>query len=478
MRPSFLSRSFAIFVCLLGTFSVAQASHILGTELTYEYVGTAASPNQYHVTARLFQDLNSPVTDQQLTLTCGKNECAATLPGSFTSTLIRTGTVVAPRSCANSDFPFQITTLEGMVQLAPARWTLSVNCSNRSIGVANINQSGQMSTYVQAVLDNTTGLTNFSPRFTTSQLLHLTSSTQPQHYSLNAFDSEGDSLVYQLVQPLANPATPTPCGQPTTGAIAPHFQLNATTGELLTIAGPTQQGYYALAARVDEYRQVGGAWQQIGSITRDMTYLVTIGTNQVPTFTRVALTSNPTGQLLGQTIRVNPGQTLVLTLTAADADAGQTLALTSIVPGIVPGTTFQDLGNGQAQLTWQVPATLPLGHYALPVTATDNACPAPGFGVVTVPFLVTRQVLATHARQALAQPPFPVPFQEEVRFQLTSQGRQTVIIADEMGRTVTQLATDSDGSVTWRPATSVAAGLYFVRNLSGTQVARLSYSGR
>ncbi|WP_460609108.1 hypothetical protein [Hymenobacter terrigena] len=477
MHPSFLSRGFAILACLLGSFSVAQATHILGAELTYEYAGTAANPNQYHVTARLFQDLNSPVADVQMELTCGKNGCAATLPGSFTTQLVRTGVVVAPRACANSEFPFQISTLEGMVQLAPARWTLSINCSNRSDGLANVAQSMQMSTYVQAVLDNTTGLTNFSPRFTTAQLLHLTS-TQPQHYSLSAFDSEGDSLVYQLVQPLANPTTAVPCGQPTVGAIAPHFQLNATTGELLTVAGPTQQGRYALAARVDEYRRVGGAWQQIGSITRDMTYLVSVGTNQVPAFTRVALASNPTGQLLGQTIRVNPGQTLVLSLTAADPDAGQTLTLGSIVPGIVPGTTFQDLGNGQGQLTWQVPATLPLGHYVLPVTANDNACPAPGFGVVTVPVLVTQQVLATRSRQALAQPPFPVPFQDEVRFQLTGQGRQTVLITDEMGRAVAQLTTAADGSVVWRPATSVAAGLYIARNQSGTQVARLSYNGR
>ncbi|MBH8558161.1 hypothetical protein [Hymenobacter negativus] len=477
MRPFFLSRSLAIIVCLLGTFSAARASHIRGAELTYEYAGTAANPNQYYVTARLFQDLNSPVMDGQMELTCGKNGCAATLPGSFTTYLMRTGGVVAPRACANSEFPFQVTTLAGLVQLPPARWTLSINCTNRTDGVANIAQSMQMSTYVQALLDNTTGLTNSSPRFTTAQLLHLTS-TQPQRYSLSAFDSEGDSLAYQLVQPLANPTTAAPCAQLTVGAIAPHFQINATTGELLTVAGPTQQGFYALAARVDEYRRVGGAWQQIGSITRDMTYLVSVGTNQVPAFTRVALASNPSGQLLGQTIRVNPGQTLVLALTATDPDAGQTLTLGSTVPGIVPGTTFQDLGNGQGQLTWQVPATLPLGHYVLPVTANDNACPAPGFGVVTVPVLVTQQVLATRSRQALAQPPFPMPFQAEVRFQLTGQGRQTVLITDEMGRTVAQLASAADGSVVWRPATSVAAGLYLARNLSGTQVAHLSYNGR
>lgn len=476
MRLSFLFRGVVALILWWSSIVAAHASHILGAELTYKYIGTAASPNQYHVTARLFRDLASAVADPQLTLTCGKNECGTTLPGSFTTTLVRTGTITPPASCANASIAYQIVTLEGAVQLSPAHWTLSIDCSNRAVGVTNISFSETFSTYVKAELDNTTGLINSSPHFTTSRLIQL-AGNQSQRYSLSAFDSEGDSLVYQLVQPLATPTTSAPCGGTTNGTLAPHFQINAATGELLTVAGPVQQGRYVLAARVDEFRRVAGSWQQIGSITRDMTYFVAVGTNQVPSFTRVSPTGSPGSQLLGQTIRVNPGQTLSLTLTATDPDAGQLLTMSSEIAAIIPGATFQDLGNGQGQITWAVPITLPLGRYAFTAMVADNSCPAPGVEVVTLRFLVTQQVLATRPRQPLAQLPYPTPFSDEVRLQFTGSGSQAVLIADELGRTVARLTTAPDGSIVWRPAANLSAGLYFARNQSGTQVARLPYSG-
>lgn len=479
MRLSFHLRSLAALIFCWGSALAAHATHLLGAELTYEYAGTAANPNQYHVMVRLFHDLNSVIDETAIKLTCGKNECGTALAGSFATTLFRTGVVIPPSACTTLNLAYKISTLEGLVQLPPARWTLSIDGSNRAFGTQNVSNPEMMSTYVKAILDNTTGLINNSPRFTTAQLIRLAGTQPLQAHSLAAFDSEGDSLVYQLVQPLATPTAAATCGSLTVGAIAPHFAMNAATGELRTVASPAQQGRYALAARVDEYRRVNGSWQQIGSITRDMTYLVTAGANLPPAFTRVALTSNPNGQLLGQTIRVNPGQLLALTLTAADPDAGQTLTLTSDLPGIVPGVTFQDLGGGQAQLNWQVPATLPAGRYVLTANAADNSCPTPGAAAATLPILVTRQALATQqTRQPLAQPPFPVPFQDEVRFQFTGAGRQPVIITDELGRTVAQLLSAADGSIVWRPAATAPAGLYMARNERGTQVARLSYTGQ
>ncbi|MBO2011349.1 hypothetical protein [Hymenobacter negativus] len=334
-----------------------------------------------------------------------------------------------------------------------------------------------LTVFLKAELDNTNGIINSSPRFTTARIIQLTS-TQPQRYSASAFDIEGDSLVYQLVQPLAQPTAAASCGFSTMGAIAPHFQINAASGELLTIAGPVQQGLYAMAVRVSEYRRLNGTWQLIGSIARDMNYIVSTGTNQTPTFTRVVRTGSPGTQLMGQPISVNPGQMLSLALTATDADAGQTLTLTSSTAGVVSRAVFQDMGGGQGQLTWQVPAAFPLGRYPLTVTAFDDACPAAGVAVITLPIVVTQQVLATRVRQLLAQAPHPAPFQHDVRFQLTEPGRQPVTIVDALGRTVAQLTTAADGSVVWQPASGVVAGLYFARNQNGSQVARLSYSGR
>ncbi|WP_201981540.1 hypothetical protein [Hymenobacter rubidus] len=480
MRLSFLFRSVVGFLFCWTSALIAHATHELGSELTYQYVGTVANPNLYHITARLFRDPNTVIQTNNVIVTCGRNECGNTLPGSFTVLLTLTSSVLKTNGCSGSvGISYRLMTLEGDVQLPPARWTLSIQATNRRSDIINVPQSSQQNFYVSSELDNTTGLVDSSPRFLTTQLI-LLSSTQPQlHQSLSAFDSDGDSLVYQLVPSLGTASTISACATGTIGTVAPHFQLNAATGELLTLAGPTQQGFYDLAARVDEYRRLNGSWQRIGSVTRDIMYLVALSNNQLPAFNRVALTSNPTGQLLGQTIRVNPGQTLSLTLTAADPDAGQVLTLTSDVAGLVPGATFQDQGNGQGLLTWQVPAAQPLGRYTLTAMAADNACPTAGATAVTLPILVTQQVLATQpAHQNLAQLPYPTPFSEEVRFQLQGAGRQPVAIVDGLGRTVAHLATDASGNVVWRPEAGIAAGLYFARNLDGSQVARLSYSGR
>ena len=479
MRLPFQLRSFVVVLLCWGSTLAAHASHLLCAELTYEYAGTAALPNQYRVMARIFSDGDTAPPPLQITVYCAKNGCST--PGSFNATLGHTGYTTLATGCTNTNGPYIITLVEGLVQLPPARWALSIDLAARIGGLVNLPQfpATFLSTLVVAELDNTTGLVNSSPRFTTSRLVRLVS-TQPQHYSLNAFDSEGDSLAYELVQPRITASSNIPCGvgMPAPGTLAPHFQVNAITGELLTVAGVAQQGSYALAGRVNEYRRINGAWQQIGSIMADRTYFFTAGANQVPTFTSVARTGSPTIQLLNQTIRVVAGQTLSLTLAATDADAGQLVTLNSNVAGIVPGATFQPLANGQGQLTWQVPATLPPGRYAFTATAFDDACPVPGHGVLTLSFLVTPQVLAAQpSRQPLAQLPFPIPFQEEVRFRLTGPGRQPVVITDELGRTVAQLLSAADGSIVWRPAAAVSAGLYLARNLAGTQVARLSYTG-
>lgn len=471
-------RVLLLLFCCWGSAFRARASHVLGADLTYEYAGTSAAPYLYRVTARIFSDgsaasgIAAPPT--QITLVCSQNGCAQL---TLTTTLARTTSQTLMTSCTGTTESAIITTMQGLVTLPPAQWLLTVNIASRVAAVTNVLQSASLPLYVNAELDNTTGLVNSSPRFSASRPVHLVSA-QPQRYSLSAFDSEGDSLAYEAVQPLTIDTNPVAtCGAPTVGAAAPHLQLNTATGELVAVASAASQlGIYALAVRVKEYRRVSGIWRKIGSVMRELDYYVSTGTNQVPAFTRVAPAGIPTSQLLGQEIRVAAGQTVNLVLTATDADSGQPVTLSSEVAGLVSGATFQPLANGQGQLTWQVPATLPKGRYCLTVTALDNACPLLGHSVLTLTFLVTNPTLATHLRQALAQQPFPVPFNEAVRFQFTGQGVQPVAITDALGRQVARLETAPDGRVEWRPDASLPAGLYFARNLAGTQVARLQFS--
>lgn len=464
--------------CLF-SISTAQASHLIGGELAYEYVGTATVPHRYHVVARLFCDANNtlPTTNgfADLTLTCSPTGCVNGT-GSFLTTLNRVSSPQMATGCNGGGIPYYLVTLDGIVNLPPAQWKLSFELSTRPAYLMNVQQPTNTPLYVSAELNNSSGLVDSSPRFTTTRVVQFTSA-QSQHYSAGAFDPDGDSLAYRLIQPLGASTAPLTCGSPTAGSLAPHFSLNTTTGELSGLLTNGQLGVFAQAVRVTEYRRLNGTWQAIGSVMRDLAYFSSSGPNLVPAFTSVALTASPNTQLMGQPIPIVAGQTVSLTLTAADADAGQTLTLNSDAVGNVPGLTFQNQGNGQGQLTWQVPASLPTGHYTLTATVFDNACPVPGHSVITLPF-VTMQPLSTHIRQLLAQLPYPTPFQETVQLQLASPGPQHVTITDGLGRVVAQLLTTGDGRLTWRPAPALAAGLYFARTTDGSQVARLAYAGR
>lgn len=478
MRIHNLLRAVVVLACWLGNMAAAQASHLLGAELAYDYAGTPAAPHRYHVTARLSTDATNggpTAIPNSIALNCNATGCTNGA-GSFVATLPLSSFQRQFTGCNNSGLLYYLVVLDGLVDLPPAQWKLSIDLMTRVLGIYNVQQSSATSIYVSTELNNSSGLVNFSPRFTTSHLIYLTSG-QPQRYSLSAFDPDGDSLTYQLVQPLGGSRAPLPCELPTVGALAPHFLLDRFTGELRT-SGSSQRGVFALAVQVAEYRRLGGSWQLIGNVLRDLAYYSTSATNhRVPDFTGVAPTGNPGRQLLGQPIPATAGQLLDLTLTAIDSTASLALTLSSDAVGIVPGLAFRNLGNGQGQLLWQVPATLSPGRYTFTATVFDNGCPVLGHSVLTLTFVVAQPLGTAAARQALLQPPYPTPFVEEVRFQLTSVGPQAVTITDATGRVVAQLRSAPDGRVRWQPAASVAGGLYFARSSDGRQVARLAYAG-
>ncbi len=172
------------------------------------------------------------------------------------------------------------------------------------------------------------------------------------------------------------------------------------------------------------------------------------------------------------------GQAISLTLSAADPDAGQALRFSSDATGVVPGLSLTTLSPTQAQLTWQVPATLPPGRYTATVAVFDNGCPLNASKEQTFVFLVSAPGAALAGRPAL--PPtdaaaFPMPFREQMQFQ--AAGGQAIIVVDELGRVVARLQADADGRVQWQPTPTLPAGLYVARGADGRPLARLLRAG-
>lgn len=453
------------------------ASHILGGDIAYAPVAaTTVGVPRYHVTVRLFRDVMG-VEQPVVRLACNRSDCNATTNDYFFVENIPR-TMNARRTslgCAAAS-PFRVYDtylFETDVNLPRGQWTLSASLENRSGSILNIPNAIARSFYISAFLDNQLAPQNTSPQFLTTLLPYLCGSTA-QRYSFGTFDADGDSLAYSFIfsqEQLVPGSYTNLCGMPIAGSFSPHFQINTATGALTAPAGPVQQGNYVMAARVNEYRRIGGTWQPIGYVIRDVTYLAYSGTNLPPGFTGLTLGSG-VAQALDQPVVVRPGQTTSLLFSAADPDAGQTLRFSSDATTVIPGLSLATVNATQARLTWQVPANLPPGRYRATIAVQDDGCPLNASEEQTITFVVTNVALAARLGTDAPITAFPMPFHEQVQFQATTGG-QFVLIVDELGRPIAQLRAGADGRVQWQPAASLPAGLYLARGADGRPLARL-----
>ncbi|QKG57526.1 hypothetical protein GKZ68_13390 [Hymenobacter sp. BRD128] len=453
----------------------AQASHIRGGDIAYNSIAST-TPNvpRYRVTLRLFRDITG-VEQPTVTLYGTIGDCHSVDPRNFrvdnilkahTSRLDQVA-CVGSNSGFTSSFNTDVFLYNVDVDLPRGQWTLSFTGENRNAALPAIHNF-----YVAAFLDNRLITQDTSPTFL-STLLPSLQGNLAQRYSFSTYDADRDSVAYSLVASQEALDVQVPCGTAIAGAVSPHFQLNPATGAVTIPTGGVQQGYYLTAVRVDEYRQIAGTWQRIGSVTRDISYLAQNLANQPPSFTSLAVGASP-AQSPDQTINIRAGQTVDLTLTAADPDAGQHLRFSSEATGIVPGLSLAALTATQARLTWRVPASLPPGFYTVTIAVFDDGCPNSTVEQ-TLYLRVTNQTLATRPATDAAAVAFPMPFRDQVQFQAITGG-QLVFIVDELGRTVAQLRAGADGRVLWQPAASLPAGLYLARGADGRPLARLLHA--
>lgn len=467
----------------LASLPAAHASHIIGGDIQYASVAsTTAGVPRYRVTVRLFRDI-AGVDQPSVQLTCNRGGCNATAADFFTLMVPRSRTQPRPLFTC-SPGPGIISSLYDVyfydvdVDLPRGQWTLSFAAENRNANIVNFTNSASSSFYVGTYLDNTLAGTDASPQFL-SNLLPYLNSPGPQRYTFSAFDSDGDSLVYQFTTPQQglrpNPTTAVLCGNFVANWVPTQFQLSPATGALSAPGGATlQQGYYAMAAYVYEFRRLNGGWQLIGRISRDIAYLAYATANTPPQFTGYSRAGGP---LLpsSQVVSVPAGQSVSLLLSATDPDAGQALRFSSDATAIIPGLSLTAVGATQARLTWQVPASLPPGRYTATVAVFDDSCPANASEEQTFSFRVTAaQPLAAHPAAEAPATAFPMPFREQVQF--GAAAGQAVVVVDALGRVVAQLRAAADGQVLWQPAASLPAGLYLARSADGHPLARLLHA--
>jgi len=200
-------------------------------------------------------------------------------------------------------------------------------------------------------------------------------------------DIDGDSLVYQLVNPLndaggniafsgsysaTNP-------MPTSGG----FNFNTQTGQMSFT--PTQQGVYVIDVLVSEYRN----GQLIGTTMRDIQIVVINCTNNPPNINSCLTLQNVSGAVVNScnSLGVCPGQNVSFTIGAKDPD-GQKLTVTSNIANSIPGasltTTYFGTNQDSAKIVFNwTPLGTDTGFRYFTIQVKDSACPIPGIQIFT-----------------------------------------------------------------------------------------------
>ena len=169
---------------------------------------------------------------------------------------------------------------------------------NRNAGTLNIDNSVETPFYTesQIIIDGFIGC-NQSPELLVPPVDEGCTQSAFFH-NPGAFDPDGDSLSYELVvpkqdrgvdvfnyrDPNTNEAGLYPNGFNTAnenGDNPPTFSINAITGDVIWDA-PGAEGQYNIAFKIIEWRNVGGAWEMIGYVIRDMQILIENCDNERP----------------------------------------------------------------------------------------------------------------------------------------------------------------------------------------------------
>lgn len=312
-----------LLLVLLSTQSLVQASHIIGGEVTYQWI----SGNTYQLRLSLYRDcsgiplpLSTPI--QYHSVAAGFNSfsnltqvgspeevspiCAASLPN---STCNGGGTL----------YGVEKATYEGVVTLPSNQndWVFYYEECCRNAAPTNVVFPGGMSSYFEATLNNLTVPFNNSVQFTSIPVNMINNNTTV-NLGWSAYDPDQDSLSFELVAARSGANNPLMYAsgfsalQPFAASLP--TQLNSVTG-ILTVSPNTTQ-YAIVCMRISEYR--GG--MLIGEVYRDLQIGVINSTNNLPSLTGI----NGTSSFITNGC---PGDSIQFTINSSDPDAGQTLTL-------------------------------------------------------------------------------------------------------------------------------------------------------
>ena len=246
---------------------------------------------------------------------------------------------------------------------APATYTISVEDKNRNGGVLNIPNSVNVAFYIETILVINPFLgPNSSPDILNPPIENACAN-QPFIYNPSAFDIDGDSLSYRLVNCKGDGGLDV--NGYTFPAASSVFSLDAYTGDLFWDS-PIQVGEYNVAFLIEEWRH----GVLIGSVTVDMQILVAPCDNRPPEIEPL------------KDYCVLAGTTVNFIVRATDPDMGDVVTLTATGGPfkVTPSAIFPQPSHGtnsvQSYFSWQTHCShVRKNPYTVTFKAQDNSLP-------------------------------------------------------------------------------------------------------
>ncbi len=372
----------AIYFSLLLMFLIpisSKASHVMGMDLTYECLG----PNRYLVTLKLYRDCNGISPSGSYTLNYSSAQCGVS--SSINLTQLGQPIDITPlcpsiqSQCNGSNqYGVQKYTYQGILNLPAgcgSDWVMTVTECCRNAAITSLTNPSNENILVEATLNNTLASCDNSPQFLNDPVPFYCAN-QLSNYNHGATDSDGDSLVFTLV-PCENGvgtyvsykggySATSPLA--TTGA----FNLNSSNGQLSFTPSSTQVS--VVKVQVDEYRN----GVKIGTVVRDMQFIVVNCSNNLPTASGVNGTAS-------NTFTMTACSNSCFTINSADGDAAD--VVTMISNNAIPGATFTTTSGSRPVGTFcWAPTQSDVGTYTFTVQVKDNHCQI--YGTNTYPYTV------------------------------------------------------------------------------------------
>jgi gliding motility-associated-like protein len=394
-----------VLFLLLGI-QTSRASHFMGGDISYVCLGN----NQYQVFLTIYRDCSGVGMSTSELLTINSPSCGLTLPSVTATQVAGTGNEVSPvcaallpQTTCNSGG-----TLPGVQEYVySAIITLPQGCRDWRVSwgqccrnnATNLQNATSQNFFITSTINNLNGLCNNSATFTALPVPYICAG-QPFNYNHGAIDADGDSLIYELIQPASSATVNIPYQgtftpqQPLLTSPPNSLVFNTFTGQMSFTpqAGTVQT--VVMAVRVYEIRN----GDTIGITMRDMQVVVlTNCTNSSVSGSAPIVSAGGTFDPVTRSFVVCQCTDLDFVIHASDPD-GDTLTLDPNLSNI--GTVF---GPGNVILfpVYPIPGrrdTLdlyvrirtcdaPLGVNGFTLVITDNACPIPlpvylGFNVI------------------------------------------------------------------------------------------------